>query len=199
MIRPNILIDPLPESVEIGGEEIPIRTGFRTGILFETMVTSGALPEDETRAQALVLWYPEESLLRIAELRKGAEALEAALRFFRLGRDEPKRGQGHASLARRIYDFDEDAERIYAAFLSQYRIDLTVAELHWWQFSALFAGLHESEEIVKIMGYRAAELGKIKNKEERRRMARLQALYALPDNRTTAEKVAAAGAAFFVR
>ena len=34
----NLLIDGLPDSVEIAGQTIPIDTSFRTGILFEELM-----------------------------------------------------------------------------------------------------------------------------------------------------------------
>ena len=49
--------------------------------------------------------------------------------------------------------------------------------MHWYEFRALFKGLEESCEIVKIMGYRAADISKIKYKPERERIARLQEIY----------------------
>ena len=68
--------------------------------------------------------------------------------------------------------------------------------LHWWKFIALFGGLSEQAEIVKVMGYRATDLSKIKNKNERNRIARLKAIYSLPDLLSREEKIARAGAIF---
>lgn len=40
----NILVDKLPQSVEIGGVEYQINTGFRTSILFEMLVRNKKNP-----------------------------------------------------------------------------------------------------------------------------------------------------------
>lgn len=53
-----------------------------------------------------------------------------------------------------VLDYAIDADYIYAAFLSQYGIDLLdVKELHWHKFLALFKGLKDDEMICKIMSY----------------------------------------------
>ena len=73
--------------------------------------------------------------------------------------------------------------------MQQYGIDLQDIEyLHWWKFKALFNGLAENTQFVKIMGYRAMDISKIKDKKEKKRYRELQRLYALPDMRTEEEK-----------
>lgn len=46
---------------------------------------------------------------------------------------------------KRDFDYEQDAQEIYAAFWQVYRIDLFSTELHWWQFSALLNGLFAGE------------------------------------------------------
>ena len=73
----------------------------------------------------------------------------------------------------------------------QYKIDLnSIKYLHWWKFKALFKSLNEKTQFVKIMGYRAMNLSKIKDKEMKSNYKRMQKLYALPDMRTEEEKEA---------
>lgn len=81
--------------------------------------------------------------------------------------------------------------------MSQYHIDLNEIEyMHWWKFQALFRSLEDHNKIVEIMGYRAVDLGKIENKKERERIAKMKSIYALPQSYTFEDKVAMAGAAF---
>ena len=98
---------------------------------------------------------------------------------------------------KQIYSYEFDAEYIYSSFMEQYKIDLNTSHMHWWKFKALFEGLNENTQIVKIMGYRAIDLGKIKDKEEKTRYKKLKKLYALPDMRTQEEKEADFGKAFW--
>lgn len=82
--------------------------------------------------------------------------------------------------------------------MDQYGINLqTIPYLHWWEFKALFTGLKEDNLIVKIMGYRAMDLSKIKDKDEKKYYKKLKRLYALPDMRTEEQKEADFGRAFW--
>lgn len=98
---------------------------------------------------------------------------------------------------KQIYSYEHDAPYIYGAFLSQYGIDLNDIEyLHWWKFNALFKSLPDTCKICEIMGYRATDPSKIKDKNERNRIMRLKSIYDLPDNLTFEDRVAMAGMAF---
>ena len=82
--------------------------------------------------------------------------------------------------------------------MEQYKIDLNnIKYLHWWKFKALFNSLNKNTHFVEIMGYRAMDLSKIKDKEEKKRYKRLQKIYALPDMRTEEQKEADFGKAFW--
>lgn len=179
MERNNILIDALPCSVSVGGIDTPINSCFRIGVMFETAVYDKRLTEEQRALAALRLYYktpPSDPAL----------ALKQALWFYRCGEVEDERKakymQEHniAPSKKRVYDFSQDAPLIYAAFFSQYRIDLQdlpSGALHWWKFRAMFAGLKEDNEIVRIMGVRAADTSKIKDKTEAARIRRLQAAH----------------------
>ena len=52
----------------------------------------------------------------------------------------------------------------------------------------MFEGLKSENKICEIMGYRAIDLNKIKDKEERKRYKKLKQEWALPDNRTEEQK-----------
>lgn len=57
-----------------------------------------------------------------------------------------------------VIDYELDADYIYAAFLSQYGIDLCdIDHLHWYKFLALLKGLKNDERIKEIMSYRCYE------------------------------------------
>lgn len=166
----NILTDSLPKTVEICGKEYPINSDFRAAVEFEILIQSDASPKKKTRGAIRIFFggnpppFPENVLV------------DAVINFYAgVGADSDDRPKKNR---KRIYSFAQDGDYIAAAFRSQYGIDLlTVPYMHWYEFRALFKGLEESCEIVKIMGYRAAELSKIKYKPERERIARLQEIY----------------------
>lgn len=193
----NLLMDILPEYVNIDGEEYFIDTNFRNGIIFEKIAFSD-IPIKNKVAQLLPIFYTEQVP------RNTTVAMETIIGFYSCGVETKKdtapqrRKNGNVVLKpKMIYDYFHDAPYIYAAFLGNYGIDLNDIEyLHWWKFHALFRGLPSSAKIVEIMGYRGTDLGRIKSKSEQERIARMKEIYALPQELSFEDKVAMAGMAF---
>ena len=171
----NILIDILPEKVEIEGIEYNINSDFRISMLFELMMADNELDDMQKIEQALFLYYPivPENI---------NEAMEQLLWFYRCSKDMTKNKTSAKGKSTQIYSYDFDDDYIYSAFLDQYNIDLQDANLHWWKFKALFKSLKEDNEIVKIMGYRSMDLTKIKDKEEKAHYRKMQNLYKIQGN-----------------
>jgi len=178
----NLLIDLVPTSVEIEGIEYEINSNFRTSILFELLMQDMELSEEEKIIQALELYYPV--------LPPNLEiAIEKILWFYRCGKDEVETKNKGTGKSTNVYSFDYDDDYIYSAFLDQYGIDLQdIENLHWWKFKAMFKALKEDNEIVKIMGYRAMDLSKIKDKEEKSYYTKMKELYKIPSNISKDEK-----------
>ena len=179
----NILIDRLPSTLTVGGISYKINSDFRTSILFELMMQDRALTNEEKLLNAIELYFQEIP-------KDLEEAINKIVWFYKCGKEEEEREVTNSnSNSKQIYSFEHDAEYIYSAYLSQYGIDLQDIEgLHWWKFKAMFQGLNESNEIVKIMGYRALDLNEIKDKKQKAHYRKLKQLYKLPDNRTEEEK-----------
>lgn len=76
-------------------------------------------------------------------------------------------------------DYVTDGPAIVAAFQQAYGIDVTRARLHWWRFKALMSNLPEETQLVKIIGFRTADLTQFQG-EERERRAELKERFALP-------------------
>ena len=193
----NLLMDILPEYVNIDGEEYFIDTNFRNGIIFEKIAFSD-IPIKNKVEQLLPIFYTEQMP------RNTTVAMETIIGIYSCGVETKKdtapqrRKNGNVVLKpKMIYDYFHDAPYIYAAFLGNYGIDLNDIEyLHWWKFHALFRGLPSSAKIVEIMGYRGTDLGRIKSKSEQERIARMKEIYALPQELSFEDKVAMAGMAF---
>jgi len=167
----NILIDLLPLEVTIDDIKYTINSDFRTSMLFELMISDKNLNDKQKIERAIMLYYHEIP-------RNINGAIDQILWFYSCGKDmilSKKSGQGKNN---QIYDFNFDDDYIYSAFLDQYNIDLQdIENLHWWKFKAMFKSLKEDNEIVKIMGYRSMDLSKIKDKDEKARYKKMQALY----------------------
>lgn len=101
--------------------------------------------------------------------------------FYQCGKTEEQKQSGKGKKQDQIYSFTHDADYIYAAFMEQYGIDLNAVELHWWKFSAMFAGLKEDCLISKVMGYRAADTAGM-DKEQKKFYKKMKEIYKLPEN-----------------
>ena len=174
----NILVDPLPTTVKIGGQDWPINTAFYVWVLFEITMQDPTLTDAEKIEQALSLCFPT-----VPTDLNGA--LDALLWFYRCGEDSPKPGKGSGGgTHKKAYCFEQDANLIYASFMACYGIDLSEADsLHWWKFRALFRGLPQECEMVKVMGYRTADL-KGMGKAQRKLYEKMRKAYALTNARS---------------
>ncbi|MCI5630188.1 MAG: bacteriophage Gp15 family protein [Clostridium sp.] len=181
----NILIDLVPESVEIDGIEYEIRTDFRISILFEMMMQDEELSNEEKILKALELYYPiiPDNV---------EEAIDKIKWFYRCGKDIVKSNNESHGESVKIYDYEYDDDYIYSAFLSQYNVDLQdIKHLHWWKFKAMFKSLNEDNKIVKIMQYRSIDLSEIKDKEQNAYYRKMKKLYEIPRSTGEVEKIRA--------
>lgn len=176
----NILIDGLPESVNIGGVDYRINTGFRTSVLFELMIKDKSIPDKGKIEGMLRLYYPEIPPDR-------DEAVKKILWFFNCGKKQKKKKESRNLTAKdfrenqEVYSFEKDAFLIYSAFKAEYGIDLQDADdLHWWKFSAMLEGLSDDCKFRKVMSIRGMELSGL-SKKEKKRINDLKKLYALDD------------------
>lgn len=182
----NILVDTLPESVAVCGEKYEIRTDFRIAILFEMLMQDASIDPKDKAAKALNLFFP----VIPGNLQ---EATKAMLWFYKCGKEEnPQRKKLSAKKGKtRVYSFEYDDDYIYAAFMTQYSVDLQDIEyMHWWKFRAMFNSLTNQNEFVKIMEYRSIEIKSDMPKEQQSFYRKMKRLYALPNPGNEDEKLA---------
>lgn len=162
----NILVSSLPNEIE--GHKI--RTDFRIMVNFELLICDDLFTWSEKMVKALEMFYEDMP----DDIETAIEGLQW---FYRCGEESTDNGQERGK-SEPCYDFNQDAAYIYAAFWQQYGIDLNTAKLHWWKFRALFSGLSDDTQIVKIMGYRTADT-KGMSKEQKKAYNKMKAQFAL--------------------
>lgn len=155
----NILTDRPPDTVNVSGRQVPVRTDFRQGILFEQAALRGAGAEE-----LLGIFFEE-----IPEDREGA--LAAALRFYCCG--ETPAAVCRAGPAEPVYDFGEDAGTIMASFSAVYGVDLASARMHWWTFRALLRALPPESAFGRLVALRTMDVTGL-DEASRRRVQRAQ-------------------------
>ena len=181
----NLLLqNGLPEEFE----GIPISADFRNMIQVDLILREEGVPDAEKTMAALSQLYPEIP----ADLEQAVRGL--AWFFSRGGQETGENGKGPEGgpTPPRAFDYDQDANLIYAAFYATYGISLTTVEfLHWWEFLALFEGLPEDTLIKRVMYWRTANLSELP-KEERKHVRKMRKLFALkeaPQEVLTAEEM----------
>ena len=181
----NILIDKLPCSVIVDNIDTDIVSDFRTSILFEQLMKDNSVNDDAKIELALNLYFPKQYIINTVD------AVNKIIWFYSGGKDI-KESSGKSNSSNKhlnIYDFEQDADYIYAAFMEQYKIDLAdIDYLHWWKFKSLFYGLNKDIQLSKIMFYRSVELTDDMTKNERKFYRDMKRLYALEDMRSEEEK-----------
>ena len=173
----NLLYDQYPTSIVVCGEEIPIITDFREYIRLMDMLNDDELLAAE-KAELLSQYF----LLLPGDF---AEAMEALTDFILVRTEEEENeNQKESEKKRELYSFQYDYLFIFSAFFSEYGINIqTIPYMHWWEFRTLFEGLSESTEIKQRMMYRSIDLSTIKDKEERKRIQKIQEAIRLPDSK----------------
>jgi hypothetical protein len=175
----NVLVDALPDAVEIGGIEYPIETDFRAAL----RVILAFEDEDLTTA--------EKSLIMLANLypempHDPREAMEQAIRFLNGPQADAGEQDGPGL---RLYSFAKDAPLIYAAFRQTHGVDLETAELHWWKFLALFMDLGSETAFCQLVSLRKrVKTGKA-SKVERALAAEMGEAFKVPEPKTVDEKM----------
>ena len=142
----NILIDKLP--TEYKGYKL--NTDFRVGIQISSIFSDGMESEEDQLDDVIDLLWGSGVPTTVTDTGIVIDyplIFETVNWFLACGNPEQKQQKvkDDKELSKDIpYDFDIDANYIYAAFYQMYGIDLTVTEMHWFKFIALFSSLHDT-------------------------------------------------------
>ncbi|MBN1535941.1 MAG: hypothetical protein JW908_04355 [Anaerolineales bacterium] len=174
----NILIEELPNDVEIDGIEYEINSDFRSCLRI-------ILAFEDNDLAAI-----EKQMVLIDNLYKNKpnnldQAIRQGIKFLNGGRNELEAGTDM-----RLYSFEKDAPFIMAAFKQTHGIDLDTANMHWWKFMTLFMDMGSETTFSNLVSLRKrVKTGKA-SKEERAAAREIADIFELPeiDNRTLEER-----------
>lgn len=170
----NVLYEKFPDHVLVHGVRYPIETDFREWIRFAELVEDDAVSW-QIKAELMLNWYKEYP----SDIESAIYALGDFLSAKSLYQESEKNEQNQEN-RKPAFSFQEDAGCIYSAFVDVYGIDLqTIPYMHWWKFKTLFDWLPENTEIKQRIMYRTIDVSSIKDKEERKRVKRIQEAIAL--------------------
>lgn len=176
----NILVDQLPISLMVNGQEYRINADFRNCLKIILAFEDAELAGVE---KSMVLY----NNLFVEKPDDMVEALKQGSQFLNAGRDEEEQ------TGPRVFSWNKDANLIYAAFQQTHGIDLeSVPYLHWWKFIALFMDLGAETAFCNLVGLRRrVKTGKA-SKEERQAARDMGSAFIVEeiDDRTVEEREA---------
>lgn len=83
------------------------------------------------------------------------------------------------------YDFVQDADYIYSAFMQIYGINLRQIKMHWWEFLALFKSLPEGTMLSKIIDIRTKDIDPKMDSKNKANLMRLKSQFMLKNMNQT--------------
>lgn len=179
----NFFYEAFPDTVNIRGKNFSIITDFRDYIRLLDMLKCEELNTYQKMA-ILEDYFLDEITIdddAIGALT-GFVIMDLDSQDKDLNEDDSDEDNSEQSGAKKnLFSYEIDYPFILSGFLRDYGIDLeTVDYMHWWKFRMLFDGLSEDTEIKQRIIYRGINLSDIKDKEERKRIAKIQRRIQLP-------------------
>lgn len=176
----NVLYEKFPDYVIVHGIRYKIETDFREWIRFSELVEDDSVPW-QIKVELMLRWYcgnvPDD-------LEAAVYALGDFLAARKLYRESEEALEEEKNPKEPVFSFTDDAGCIYGAFVECYGIDLQrVPHMHWWKFKTLLDGLPHDTEFKQRVMYRNLDANSIKDKEERKRVKRIQKEIALRKKR----------------
>lgn len=96
-----------------------------------------------------------------------------------IGGGEETKGSNNA----KVVDFNQDAGRIYSAFIQVYKINLRNEKMHWWEFLELFKNLPEGTMLSKVIEIRGKEIDPKMDAKTKYKIMQLKNTYKLKTNK----------------
>lgn len=182
----NLFYEEYPKVLEVHGEFYPIITNFREYIRLLDMLKCKELNEIQ-RIMILGEYF-------LTDISIDQEAIHALTGFVTMdlkekenNSDSEEEGEWQEETEKKnLFSYEIDYPYILSGFLRDYGIDLeTVEYLHWWKFRMLFDGLSDDTEIKQRIMYRGINLSDIKDRDERKRILKIQRSIQLPAEELT--------------
>lgn len=157
-----------PTAAEIRGVQYPLHTDFRVGLRCLEVAGDPDI-SDEERALGIIYL-----LFGFVPDGDYDEFLRIATDYLSCGEEQ----ETHRA-RRQDMDFRQDEKYIAASFMSDYKIDLSTASMHFWQFYRLLNGLTEHCVLSRVRELRDYDTSDIRDAKQRRKILDAQQAVAL--------------------
>ena len=181
---------PLNE-VAFGGKTYRLDLAFDTVIQYLKLSSDDELSEEEKAVYAIELFLDEQDLPSDPKFYELVfKAVNEEITADPYGNNMPNSNPfGLAPV--KYFDYEQDAEAIFASFMSEYHINLLEqrGKMHWREFKALFDGLSENSYMQRIISIRQRDLSEVDDSKMRQQLTDAKNYYALdvPQNETVGQ------------
>ncbi|PKM64787.1 MAG: hypothetical protein CVU96_01000 [Firmicutes bacterium HGW-Firmicutes-20] len=156
-----------PEVAEIDGVEFRINTDYRVALQCMAISENAAISDLERSTAICILLFG-------MDVPVTQSAVDMAQKYLQCGKTTEEQLASNKDM-----DFEQDADFITASFMSDYHVDLSKAEMHWWQFVQLISGLTEHSILSKVRDIRNYNVHDLPDEKSKQRMRRAQQQVAL--------------------
>lgn len=169
-----------PKYVKVNDKKYAINTDFRVAIECNRIAEDTSIGDYERALAIIYTLFGEDGINAQDDYEK---LLELAIKYLSCGKNKDSENKTEPDM-----DFIEDMDYIEASFMSDYNIDLTKEEMHWWKFYKLINGLSNSEMgnccvLNRVRNLRNYDTKDIKDKKEREKIEKAKKQVALKKNK----------------
>ena len=172
--------DPLNEVI-FNGKSYHLDLAFDTVLQYLQLSSDGDLSKEEKAEYAITLFLDEQDLPNDPEFYELIfKAVNEEITADPYGNNMPNSNPfGLAPI--KYFDYVQDAEAIFASFMSEYHINLLEqrGKMHWREFKALFNGLSENSYMQRIISIRQRDLSDVEDGKMRQQLTDAKSYYAL--------------------
>ena len=165
-----------PSKVKIEDREYEINTDFRVAIECNQIALDDKISDFERALAIIYKLYGEKGLNANSDLNR---LLELGQKYLSCGKEVENNENEEPDM-----DFVQDMDYIEASFMSDYNIDLSNTEMHWYKFYNLINGLSNSEMgsccvLNRVRNLRTYDTSQIKDAKERSKIEKAKEQVAL--------------------
>ena len=169
-----------PKFVKVNDKKYSINTDFRIAIECNQIAEDTNINDYERALAIIYKLFGDDGINAEEDYEK---LLELSIKYLSCGKEEASKTNEEPDM-----DFVEDMDYIEASFMSDYNIDLTSVEMHWWKFYKLINGLSNSEMgnccvLNRVRNLRNFDTKDIKDQKEKERIEKAKKQVALKKNK----------------
>ena len=168
-----------PEYAEVAGKRYKINTDYRVALRCFEVIEDDSICDEERALAVIYLLFGEVPTSNIEDF------LRIAGDYLRCGEKEETQVSSEKDM-----DFAADEKYIVASFMSDYQIDLSRTDMHFWLYIQLIQGFTEKSVMSRVREIRNYDLEELKDPKSRAKMVKAKEAVALPEKFSKAEQEA---------